>query len=449
MTYRQVLESLRRLVDYERHPPLGPTTRAFHLRDFAEHLDALSAPHRLPRIVHVAGTRGKGTLTTLLAEAMHHRGLRVGLYRSPHVDDVRERITVNGAWISHPAFARCGEQVLKSLKSRAAGGDAAHRTHFECLTAIAFLHFQAKRVDWAVLETGLGGRLDSTNVVAPTLTIITPLGMDHVRILGDDPVSIAREKAGIIKEGVPCLLMPQPRSLPRAAIDAIRNRARELNAPLIEVASRWKGHTVRRTLAGQRVQLRRVRRGGGETLVDLPHIGAGAGLALPTVWAALEQCGLDVTPRKQPEKFTWPLTGRCEVVRRRPLALLDAAHCPMAARHLVETCEHLGSGPKRVCLMMMEDKDHAGFVRALRLRRGDAVALPAHPFPRAHVPQALAAVIAHEAPACEVQIFQRLRPALRWLSSHRPAGTLMVTGSFYHLAEARRALHSLWGSVDT
>ncbi len=416
---------------------MGPLTQPSHLRAFRRFLDTLGAPQRDLRVVHLAGTKGKGSTATLLAEALAHRGQRVGLFRSPHVDDIRERITVAGQWIAPGAFARQGERVLRTLGPIPARPDAGFRTFFECLLAIALCHFAQRRVDWAILETGLGGRLDATNVIAPDLTIITALGVDHTRVLGRDPRGIAREKAGILKRGVPCLLAPQPRGAPRGMTGVIRERAAALRVPLIEVARRWRGEIERHRLDGLRVRLDR--RGEARRVV-LPRGGLSAVPAVMTAMAALEALGLLGEARRAAEIFTWPLPGRFEVVRRRPPVILDGAHCPLSARSVTASLTAVTRGPRRVCLAMMEDKDHAGFIRALGLKSGDAVALPALREPRAMEADALAALVAREAPGCEARVFASLGPALRWLAARRPAGTLLVTGTFHHLAPARRAL---------
>lgn len=450
LTYRQALAWLHGLINYERHPPLAPATRAFHLGAFRRFLAALGAPQRRLRIIHIAGTRGKGTVATMLAEALAHRGQRVGLYRSPHVDDLRERITVDGQWIPRAAFARQCARVRAAMPGQP---EETFRTFFECLTAIAMLHFAEEAVDWVVLETGLGGRLDATNVVRPRLTVITALGVDHTRVLGSDPVRIAREKAGILKRGVPCVLAPQPPGTPPGAVAAVRARAKALGAPVVNVARMWEwkrdGHTPR----GQRVTLRR--RGGEEIALDLHLAALAAAPAMATVAAALECLGMPIatansrrTARNErlaasraPEIFRWPLAGRFEVVSERPLVVLDGAHCPLAAAHLAETLRALGARrPWRVCLAMMEDKDQAGFIRALDLGPGDAVALPDLRNPRALPPAALAAIVRREADGCEVRAFPRLSAAMAWLTNLRPRGTTVATGTFYHVAALRRLL---------
>lgn len=440
LTYRQAVASLNRLINYERHPPGRASTRAFHLASFRRFLDRLGRPQRGLRIVHLAGTRGKGTTATLLAEALCHRGLRVGLYRSPHVDDLRERITVDGEWIPKAGFARHATRVLGALRSEPVRVDGSYRTFFEALTAIALLHFAEQEVDWAVIETGLGGRLDATNVVRPELTILTALGMDHAALLGPRPEQIAREKAGIIKRGIPCLIAPQPGDQPRGVMQVVRARARRVGARLSLVNRQVTATIVRRSVGGMTVQLASPGGRGPCTWVRTLPGGEGLASALATVEVALEQMGLKpMRHSRRRERFSWPLPGRLEIAGVRPLRVLDGAHCPLAAKPLAEALRGLGRGPLRVCLAMMADKDHEGFIRALGLGPEDHVATVPLETPRAASSGSLAEA-ARRACGAEVQAFDRLLPALAWLGSRLPAGTLLVTGSFYHLAAARRLL---------
>jgi dihydrofolate synthase/folylpolyglutamate synthase len=161
--------------------------------------------------------------------------------------------------------------------------------------------------------------------------------------------------------------------------------------------------------------------------------------ALATVQTALDALGLE-SPGRNPEHFEWPLTGRFEVARRRPPLILDGAHCPLAAEQVAATLERIADDPLRLCLAMMCEKDHAGFVRALRLEPGDAVALPALPYPRAAKPRHLEQVLRTETPVSEIRRFRTVASAMRWLQTLRPRGVTLATGSFYHLAPARRSL---------
>ena len=161
---------------------------------------ALKSPHRSFRSVHVAGTNGKGSVATKIAEGLKLDGFRVGLYTSPHISSVRERICVNGEMISEESVCSLLPPILREVTEQL--------SFFDLLTALAFTHFQQSKVDWAVIEVGLGGRLDPTNVIFPQLSVITSIGYDHMAILGSTLEEIAKEKGGIVKTGVPLIVGP-------------------------------------------------------------------------------------------------------------------------------------------------------------------------------------------------------------------------------------------------
>ena len=192
-------------------------------------LERLGNPHQGLKYVHVAGTNGKGSTCALLAGVLSAAGYRTGLYTSPHLTDFAERIRVNGEEIPHADVVRLAERVMEEAgRCRAAG---APLTEFEVITAMAFLWFREQGCEICVLETGLGGRCDATNVIeSPEVTVITSISLDHTKILGDTVEQIAFEKSGILKSGVPCVCYPD---LPRAALGVIRTTAQVQRAPLI------------------------------------------------------------------------------------------------------------------------------------------------------------------------------------------------------------------------
>ncbi|HET7225679.1 MAG TPA: folylpolyglutamate synthase/dihydrofolate synthase family protein, partial [Candidatus Eisenbacteria bacterium] len=184
-------------------------------------LAALGDPERSFRAVHVAGTNGKGSTAALIERVLREAGHRTGLYTSPHLVEFRERIRVDGRWADDAVL----DAILVSLEG---APDAGERTFFEVATALGFAYFARHDVRWAVVEVGLGGRLDTTNVLEPALTVITPVGLDHTEILGATLAAIAREKAGIVKPGVPLVAGPQPDE----AREVIAATAREREAPV-------------------------------------------------------------------------------------------------------------------------------------------------------------------------------------------------------------------------
>src|SRR5580700_6118373 len=205
-----------------------------------ENISALAAdlgnPHRTVPCAHIAGTNGKGSTAAILESILRSAGLRTGLYTSPHLESINERIRLNGEPVSNEIFAAAWTRVHASIESLMASGKlTAHPTYFECVTATAFLVFAEQRVDFAVYEVGLGGRLDSTNIVTPEVAIITPIDFDHENFLGHSIAEIAAEKAGIIKPGatvVSSVTRPEARVV-------IAQKCAEMNVRLFESDEHW------------------------------------------------------------------------------------------------------------------------------------------------------------------------------------------------------------------
>src|SRR5439155_1251431 len=190
--------------------PTQAATAKFDLENIAALSERLGRPDRAYPSAHIAGTNGKGSTAAFLESILRHAGFRTGLNTSPHLEKINERIRVNGEEISDQAFAEtfsCIQVLIEELL--AAGKLRAHPTYFECVTAMAFASFARERVELAVFEVGLGGRLDATNILSPVVTIITRIDFDHENFLGHSLAQIAREKAGILKPGVPLILAEQ------------------------------------------------------------------------------------------------------------------------------------------------------------------------------------------------------------------------------------------------
>ena len=226
-TFARALAFLQAHVDLERVPLFAGAKKHFKLDRMFTLLDAMGNPQEGLRCVHIAGTKGKGSTVAMLVAAARamNPALRVGAYTSPHLVDVRERIAINGELISGEEFTRAARAVAIAAR-KAFGGEPLH--FFELLTAMAFQHFAAAEVDLAMIEVGLGGRLDSTNVITPAVSIITSISYDHMQVLGNTLGEIAGEKAGILKPGVPAVSTMQDPEAERV----IRQRAHEVGAPL-------------------------------------------------------------------------------------------------------------------------------------------------------------------------------------------------------------------------
>ncbi len=324
---------------------------------------ALGNPQNSFLSIHVAGTNGKGSVSAMLAEILREHGLKTGLYTSPHLVRVEERIRVNGRCISSKRF----RELLTRLKSVIDGLMAEkklvyHPTYFEVMTALAFLEFAERQVDVAVLEVGMGGRFDATNIVRPLVSVITTIAMDHQQHLGSTLRQIAFEKAGVIKPAVPVVCGVKSGE----ALREIRRVARERNAPLIEALGPDRPLEARKTDGGYRF----IYAGMAGRYAFTPglagrHQGANAAVAiattevLSTYWRAFDKAKVLQGIREA----RWE--GRLETVRRRPLVLLDGAHniegVTALAAHIREV---IG---RRVVLVFgaMKDKDLRAMTRIL------------------------------------------------------------------------------------
>ncbi len=321
-------------------------------------LAALGDPQASFRSIHVAGTNGKGSVCALIERVMREAGYRTGLFTSPHLVDFRERVRVKGRW----ADARWLERRLDHIQSLPEGR---HRTFFEVCTALAFDYFATRRVEIAVVEVGLGGRLDCTNVLAPMVTVITSIGLDHTEILGPTIEKIAAEKAGILKPGVPVVTHVTD----RRAMRVIEWHAAKQQARVEPVGRVW-WHSTR--LKGGR----RVRRSAleaapwaGRMELRSPEgcLPENVATAVETL-AVLRRQGLKISKaalKRGIEKTRWP--GRFTPCPGRPRLWWDGAHNPDGISRLVEQWNAVhGSPPAAIVLALSRDKDAAAILEVLR-----------------------------------------------------------------------------------
>jgi dihydrofolate synthase/folylpolyglutamate synthase len=309
-------------------------------------LDALDRPERRFRSVHVAGTNGKGSVCALVERVLRATGVRTGLFTSPHLVDFRERIRINGRWADETALLG----RLRHLETLPAGQD---RTFFEVATALGFDAFACGGVEWAVIEVGLGGRLDTTNVITPELAIITSIGLDHMEILGDTIEKIAAEKAGIVKPGVPVVIGA---GMDRRAGRVIRDAATAAGAPWIEAS----GDAIENDVAFG-AWLAAFESPWG-ALEITPRLAGSFGLAnTATALTALARLHESVTiPRaallEGLATARWP--GRFERCRSRPRLWWDCAHNPHGMEALVRSWRRAGlNPPAAIVLALSRDKE--------------------------------------------------------------------------------------------
>ena len=361
--YRDALDYLYSFADYE--TKIGTSAVAsFDLRRMEALLARLGNPHHMARTVHIAGTKGKGSTAAMIASVLKAAGFRTGLYTSPHLVDARERLRVNGRLISQADFIKLVDAIRPEVAAVNAAACYGRLTTFELFTALGFMYFAEKRVAWQVMEVGLGGRLDATNVVSPEVCVISAVSLDHIEMLGDTIAKIAAEKAGIIKDGVPVISAAQ---LPEAR-EVIAATCRIKRCRLIEVGHDIAYRETKVLAARQRCEVRgRL----GNYALELPLLGAfqqaNAALAVGALEVLTERgCRLgsqDIVTGLR--RVRWP--GRFQVVQRHPLVVVDGAHNPAAAVELKKAVGSYAAGtvPKILVLGISADKDYPGFIQTL------------------------------------------------------------------------------------
>jgi dihydrofolate synthase/folylpolyglutamate synthase len=389
VTYREALDLLQRVaaLDYERSGVSTFSTTDPELTRMRSLLARLGDPQRGRRTVHVAGSKGKGSTAAMIAAILHAAGARVGLYTSPHLHDFRERIAVGGEPIEEEAFAALAAPVAEAGEAEVAAGRD-RPTLFELLTALAFLYFRDQDAGWQVIEVGLGGRLDPTNVLdEKDLSVITPVSLEHTTVLGTTLPEIAAEKAAVIRAGneVVMALQREP------AADVIRARCAAVGATLHEVALEC---AVRRGRADADGQELRLKTPAGLYGLRLPLLGRHQVENAATAVRAAELAsafGPDVTPdlvRDALASVRWP--GRLEVLKRRPLLVVDGAHNVDSARRLREALrDHFGARRTVLVVGVLRDKDINGIAAELA-PAGDDVIVVGLRHPRAADPGGVA-----------------------------------------------------------
>ncbi len=344
-------ESLARLY---RRQTLGVK---FDLETIRAILDRLEHPERGLNALHVAGTNGKGSVCAMLDSVLRAAGLKTGLYTSPHLVRFNERIRVNGQCIADADLAPLIRAVDACDREAAARPGGREATFFEFATALAFEHFRRQGVDLAILETGMGGRLDATNVVTPLAAVITGISLEHTAFLGPDLASIAREKGGIIKPGRPAIIGP----LPDEAGNEIRRLARENKARVVQADQMVSVKRLSQNLAGQKIKIESAANSYPPLLLPLAgaHQLENTAIAIAALEELAAQSGLDLPARSVKaglETVRWP--GRFQVLSPDPVVIVDGAHNPEGAGALARTIRDLLPGrPLGLVLGMCADKD--------------------------------------------------------------------------------------------
>ncbi|HIE65243.1 MAG: folylpolyglutamate synthase/dihydrofolate synthase family protein [Nitrospira sp.] len=437
-------EALEYLYQLQRHGVRPGLERMDALLTLLEH------PEHQFQSVHIAGTNGKGSTAAMVASALIQGRSTVGLYTSPHLIDFSERIVVSGVPISHEEIVQLTEHIREKIKFRVPRL-LEEISFFEFTTAMAFLFFFEKKVDLAVVEVGMGGRFDATNLLSPLVTGITHIGLDHQQYLGTTLEEIIAEKAGIIKESTPIVTsVSQPELL-----TVLEKKARERNAPLIRL-----GHEITLSITdpAQPIRFNAPSRfdydGLKERRVECGLLGRHQIDNAAVAIGLLEQLGLRGVPLSEQDllegirQVSWK--GRLEILQEQPLFLLDGAHNPSSAKRLGEFLSRVDpdrSGKHWMLIGMMSDKNIPEVLSPL-IGWTDAFIFSRPEIKRAADPNEImdsVLCVSKETssregfPSCTVR--EKVFDALTYIKAFiRPEDTLVITGSFYTVGEAKALL---------
>ncbi|GIW92031.1 MAG: folylpolyglutamate synthase [Pirellulaceae bacterium] len=455
--YQEALGFLWQRINYERTAPATYPAADFRLARMHRLMALLGDPHLGLPVVHVAGTKGKGSISTMVAEAIRRNGLRVGLYTSPHLERIEERYVLDGRPCLPAELVRLVEWVrpaVEQLDRWAASRGERGATFFEITTAMAFGYFAHQGVDLAVLEVGMGGRLDSTNVCRPELCIISAISFDHTRQLGNTLSAIASEKAGIIKRHVPVVTSVRDEE----PLQVIRHKAAEQQAPLYELGQAFAIRllTESDTLTQEQLEL-----GGGDGFTyHEPPQGPPLGRPLRLSMLGAHQCenaGAALAALRRLGERGWPINeataqravaetrvpGRLELAAVHPAVLLDVAHNPASIAALVKVVRRLPVGAWTFVVAFSRDKDIPAMLRTLLPVARALVITRFTTNPRSAQPEKVAAMARRLTSEINVtpNIYTVEDPHQAWQkawSQVESGGGICVTGSFFLVGELRQ-----------
>lgn len=419
--------------------PTQASAAKFNLENITALLERLGRPDRAYPSIHIAGTNGKGSTAAFVESILRQAGFRTGLNTSPHLERINERFRINGEEISDEQFADTFTRIHAVIEELLAEGKLrAHPTYFECVTTLAFEVFARERVEFGVIEVGLGGRLDATNIITPVVSIITRIDFDHENFLGHSLTEIAGEKAGILKHGIPAVSAPQ---LPGAR-EVLRARATELHCPLLETAEAFRIDNETKAAGGDfHAQVTELATRAQFSLA--PQLPGRFQLqnALNAVAAAhlLQQKQFRISNANIEAgvaEARWP--GRLEKLQSRPDIYLDGAHNPGAARELAHFLEENFAG-RRIILIYgaMRDKS-VDEVTGLLFPQAAQVIFTQPNNPRSISAAQLAQMAGHH--ASHFSTIPNAEQAVdHALANAAPGDAIFITGSLYLVGQLRHS----------
>lgn len=441
MNYQQSLDYLYSFIDSEHKTSLKYGRQNYDLRRVTELLVLMGNPHLQRATVHIAGTKGKGSTAAMITAVLINSGYRTGLFSSPHLIDVRERFQVNSDNISREDFTQLMvnlKPLVSKVNERATYGLL---TTFEVMAALAFSYFARKQAQFQVLEVGMGGELDATNVIIPDIAVITPISYDHMRALGNTLAEIASAKAGIIKPDITVISAKQQAE----AEKVVTTTCRKQGARLIQADDNVT--ILSRGFCGERQEFR-IRGMLDEYHISLPLLGSYQRLNLVTAIAVLEELakqGYSISRESIEEglsKVTWP--GRFQIVSRKPWIILDGAHNPESATRLREAIKDYfqsenGQQTYREALLIIgfsRDKNYPQMLHTLAPLFKRIIATGSQ-HPRALNPEEIVSALTKQHTIAQVMTKTNIKDAISYAKSLAADEDLIcITGSLFLVGEA-------------
>ena len=433
MDYQEALDYLSAHTNFEAKPADIYSPERFDVNRSGSLLAALGNPQHHYPSVHIAGSKGKGSVAAMTEAILRAAGYRTALYTSPHLADFRERLQIDRGWITPEDFA----EVMTDLQPHV--GQIPEITFFEIATCLAFEWFSRQKVDVAILEVGLGGRLDPTNAVLPRVCGITAISLEHTALLGDTVEAIAAEKGGIIKTGIPAISSHQTASV----LEVFKEIARERNAPLSLVGRDWLYERCSFSIANQSFRCWSERNPDNRQEFDLPlhglHQVENGTLAVALV-SELQVQGWKISPEHIASGLrTVHWAARVEIIPGRPTTIIDAAHNADSAGRLVETIQELFPGQLPILVFgAMVDKDSAGMLAELLPITSHAI-ITSVDHPRSAAPEDLVS-IAERFPVRISKVMDASHAITNALALADDDGIILITGSVYLAGVARTVL---------
>jgi len=439
-SYSEATNYLNSLINYEQIPDFVVHKRFLNLQRMRDLLNLLENPHRSLKFIHISGTKGKGSTAAMITSILTSEGLKVGLYTSPHLINPRERIRIREKMINKERFSQLIFQIKTAVEKIRKVRPHFSPTFFEVYTSLAFLYFFLEKVDLAVMEVGMGGRLDATNVINPLVGVITSISLDHTKELGDNLVSIAREKAGIIKRKTKIVSSPQN----SAVLSLFEKICRERKAQLYRIGKEVTFKLLSSGKEGQTFKVKGIK--GYYPDLFIPLVGKHQIINATAAIAAvelIEEEGIFISGesiKQGLERVYWP--GRVEILPQRPTFIVDCAHNGASAKALAQCLSELF--PKKgiiLILAILKNKDVEGIGKVL-CPLGKTIIVTKVNSPRALSPDELAGRIkkyCYSNPLIEKNVSLAIAQAK---SLAKKEDVVCITGSVYLAGEALSYLNT-------